>query len=148
MENNKVLAQQFGILKQIMEINASDVSQEDSLISSPSNGNSVNWLVGHMIVVRDTIIKTVGGETIADEKMHQLYDRGKPNITVENAMNIKTLLDMYYEGSGKIIAGLNEKELTEEKDIELLATLSFHESYHAGQIGLFRRLMGKEPKIK
>ena len=148
MENNKVLAQQFGVLKQVMALNASDVSQDDSLISSPSNGNSVNWLVGHMIAVRDVIIKILGGEPLADEKTHSLYDRGKTNVTKENAMNINELLEIYYKGSDEIISRLSEKELTEEKDIETIATLSFHESYHAGQIGLFRRIMGKEPKIK
>jgi uncharacterized damage-inducible protein DinB len=31
---------------------------------------------------------------------------------------------------------------------ELLAFLQFHEAYHCGQIGLLRRIAGKEGKIK
>ncbi|MBN8571582.1 MAG: hypothetical protein J0M18_18310, partial [Ignavibacteria bacterium] len=85
MENNKVLATQFTFLKRVMALNASDVSQKDSLISSPSSGNSVNWIVGHMIAVRDAILQALGAEKMASEEMEKLYNRGTPNVTSENA---------------------------------------------------------------
>lgn len=148
MKNNEVLATQFTFLKRVMALNASDVSQEDSLISSPSSGNSVNWIVGHMIAVRDAILQALGAEKMASEEMEKLYNRGTPNVTAENAMDINKLIEMYNTGSDEIIKRLTENELIDKEAIETLAVLSFHESYHAGQIGLFRRLMGKEPKIK
>jgi len=148
MENNKVLATQFTFLKRVMALNASDVSQKDSLISSPSSGNSVNWIVGHMIAVRDAILQALGAEKMASEEMEKLYNRGTPNVTSENAMDINKLIEMYNTGSDEIIKRLTENELTDKEAIETIAILSFHEAYHTGQIGLFRRLMGKEPKIK
>ncbi len=145
---NSIFTNQLGTLKRVMAINASDITHEDSLVSSPQNGNSVNWIVGHMIAIRDAMRGAMGLKAATSKEMLDIYDRGTVNITKENAMKFEDLLKIYYDGTDEMLKHLAENELTDEEKIQTIATLTFHESYHAGQIGLFRRLMGKEPKIK
>jgi hypothetical protein len=145
---NSILSNQLATLKRVMEINASDITHEDSLISSPQDGNSVNWITGHMIVIRDFMREAMGLKAAVSKEMKDIYDRGTANVTKENAMKFEDLLKIYYDGTDEMLKQLEAAELTDEEKIKTISTLVFHESYHAGQIGLFRRIMGKEPKIK
>ena len=145
---NSIFSQQLQFLKRVMGMNIEDVSQEDSLITSSNDGNSANWVIGHMIVVREGMRKALGLPAIADEAMVNLYDRGKSNVTKETAYKLEDLLEMYYRGSDEMIKRLESDEVKEQEAINTMTVLLFHEAYHAGQIGLFRRVMGKDSKIK
>ena len=145
---NSIFSQQLKFLKHVVGLNTGEVSHEDSLTSAPNNGNSPNWVIGHMIVIRDKMRSALGLEAIADEKMLNTYDRGKQNVTKETAYKLEDLLEMYNRGSDEMIQRLEGDEVTDKEAIDTMTVLLFHESYHAGQLGLFRRIMGKEPKIK
>lgn len=145
---NSIFTSQLSFLKRVMELNASDITHEESLISSPQSGNSVNWLIGHMIVVRDNMLRAAGLQPLAGEKMEQLYNRGTQNVTKENAMPLEDLINLYYKGTEKMFKRLEGEEIAGEENVQSIAGLIFHECYHSGQIGLFRRLIGKEPKLR
>lgn len=145
---NQIFSSQLSFLKRVMELNASDITHEESLISSPQSGNSVNWIIGHIIVVRDYMLKAMELEPLANEEMEKLYNRGTPNITKDNAMPLEDLIKMYYKGTDNMFKRLEGEEIAGEESVKSIAGLIFHECYHSGQIGLFRRLIGKEPKLK
>lgn len=145
---NSIFSQQLQFLKRVMGMNIEDVTQEDSMVTSPNSGNSVNWIIGHMIVVRDGMREALGLKPIADETMIERYQRGAQNVTAETAYKLEDLLEMYYRGTDEMVKHLEGDEVTNKEAVETMTVLLFHEAYHAGQIGLFRRLMGKEPKIK
>lgn len=145
---NSIFSKQLQFLKHVVNLNLGEVSQEDSLITAPNGGNSVNWLLGHMIEVRDGMRKSLGLDPIADEAMINLYKRGTENITAEKAFKLEDLLEKYNSGSDEMIKRLEGDEVTNGESIDTITVLLFHEAYHAGQIGLFRRIMGKDSKIK
>ena len=145
---NSIFSQQLQFLKRVMGMNTEEVSQEDSMVTSPNNGNSVNWIIGHMIVVRDGMREALGLKPIADETMKERYQRGSQNVTQETAYKLEDLIEMYYRGTDEMVARLEGDEVKDKEAVETVTVLLFHEAYHAGQIGLFRRLMGKDSKIK
>lgn len=146
--SNSIFSQQLSFLKHVTGLNTTDVSQEDSLISAPNGGNSANWVLGHMIVIRDTMRKALGLEAIASEAMKDAYDRGKKNVTSETAFKLVDLFEMYNRGTDEMIKRLDGDELKDQEALDIMTVLLFHEAYHAGQLGLFRRIMGKDSKIK
>ncbi len=145
---NSIFSQQLQFLKRVMGMNTEDVSQEDSLIVAPNGGNSANWIIGHMIVVRDGMREAMGLAPLADEAMIELYKRGTPNIKKENSHQLEELLKMYYSGTDEMVKRLEGDEVKDKEAVETITVLLFHEAYHAGQIGLFRRIIGKDSKIK
>lgn len=145
---NSIFSKQLQFLKHVVNLNLGEVSQEDSLITAPNGGNSANWIIGHMIVVRDGMRKALGLEPIADEAIINLYQRGTENISAEKANKLEDLLGMYNRGSDEMIKRLEGEEVKDHESVDTMTVLLFHEAYHAGQIGLFRRLMGKDSKIK
>lgn len=145
---NSIFSQQLQFLKYVIQLNLGEVSHEDSLTTAPNNGNSVNWLLGHIIVVRDGMRKSLGLTPIANEAMINLYQRGTPNIIGEKAFNLNELIEMYNRGTDDMVSRLEGNEITDKEAVDTMAVLLFHEAYHAGQIGLFRRIMGKDSKIK
>lgn len=145
---NSIFSQQLRFLKHVVGLNSGEVSHEDSLISAPNGGNSTNWVLGHMIVIRDGMRKALGLDAIADEKMKDTYDRGKENVSSDSAYKLEDLLEMYNRGSDEMMKRLEGDEVKEQEAIDTMTVLLFHEAYHAGQLGLFRRIMGKDSKIK
>lgn len=145
---NSIFLKQLQFLKYVVNLNLGEVSHEDSLTTAPNGGNSVNWLLGHMIEVRDGMRKALGLEPIADEAMINLYKRGTENITADKAFKLEDLLEKYNSSSDEMIKRLEGDEVKDEEAINTMTVLLFHEAYHAGQIGLFRRIMGKDSKIK
>jgi hypothetical protein len=145
---NSIFSKQLQFLKYVVNLNLEEVSHEESLTTAPNSGNSVNWIVGHMIVVRDGMRKALGLEPIANETLINLYQRGTENITADKAIKVEDLLGMYNKGSDEMIKHLEGVEIKDVEALDTMTVLLFHEAYHAGQIGLFRRIMGKDSKIK
>ena len=113
-----------------------------------AGGNCINVVMGHIVVTRDTLLESFGFEGMCDEKMKNVYAQGAPPIKAEDATDINKLLKMYNESQEKVMKVIPQTDLSgdEEKKKNLLG-LAFHEAYHAGQIGILRRVIGKEGKI-
>jgi len=129
--------------------NLEDITHKESLKTSQAGGNCINMVMGHIVSTRDTLLELFGYEGMCDEKMKHVYAQGAPLIMAEEATDINKLLKMYNESQEKIIKALPQTDLggDEEKTKNLLG-LAFHEAYHAGQIGILRRVIGKEGMIK
>lgn len=128
--------------------NLESVSHEESLINPPKGGNCINMVLGHIVTARDSLLKTFGFEEMCDEKTGKMYAQKAPPLEVENAIDINELLRMYNESQEKIMNVLPQQNLSgEEEKIKNIVGLAFHEAYHAGQIGILRRVIGKEGLI-
>ncbi|MBK8981213.1 MAG: hypothetical protein IPM38_02565 [Ignavibacteria bacterium] len=97
---------------------------------------------------RDQILEILGLEKQLDDETGKKYMKGSGPINQEEAEDIKKLLSFFTESQEKIIRVLSEKDLTNDKETrKSIAGLGFHESYHLGQIGLLRKLLGKRSKV-
>ncbi len=133
----------------VINENLKDVSHRDSLISSPAGGNCMNMVLGHIVVTRDSLLESLGIKPVCDEKMNNLYSQGAPPIKEEDAIDKDELLKLFNESQEKIMKILPDADISTDKEkLKNITGLSFHEAYHAGQLGVIRRIAGKEGALK
>lgn len=130
-------------------MNTDGLSEEDALMQPTNGGNSLNWVLGHIIATRDDILKILDQKPLWDEQTVSLYKRGSfPGSDPTEIVSLSRLLEDFESSQKHLISALENIDSGDEKTIEKLAGLSFHESYHVGQTGLLRRIAGKDGVIK
>lgn len=132
----------------VLNRNLKDITHAESLVTPAQGGNSINWILGHIIVSRDDIRELIGLDKLCGDEM-KMYHRGAENVDPGELVEFKRLLDMYNEGQKMIEDKLKEIDLRDDNEKYRMVTfLAFHESYHTGQTGILRRIIGKEGAIK
>jgi uncharacterized damage-inducible protein DinB len=142
--------------------NVADVSHEESLRAPAGGGNSMNWILGHVVYSRSAIARALGGDVLLPKEQAQVYERGAAALTGESAVlpfsELLALYDRYQEDHlarlaridgaalAREVPGLFRPEVPEPVGV-LLSSLVFHEAYHVGQLGLVRRSIGKPGAI-
>jgi hypothetical protein len=136
------------------------LSHADSLIQTPYNINSLNWVLGHITVNRDNVFRALGAQPLLTEAQTQRYIRNSEPVRQDGAdiLRLEELLELLERGQAMIE---NEfKKLTPEsleREIEIgernitlgsrLFGLYFHDTYHTGQTDLLRQVAGTNDKI-
>jgi hypothetical protein len=154
--DSEFLATLFGLNLQVLKINTQGLTHEDSLIQPSPAGNCLNWVLGHLTATRNQVLKLLGEQPIWDEATTAMYIRGsKPMTDGSKALRLERILGDLERSQEALIAGL--VRLTpdalaapgEQGTLaDRIAMLHFHEAYHTGQVGLLRRLAGKEGMIR
>lgn len=146
---NYALVQQLDLIKRSIHMNLEGISNEESCKSAPG-GNSMNWIMGHLIANTEAIFASAGiKDEIKDIKKYDaLYDRGTENVNCDNAIHLSELLDVYDTLHDKLMKHLEEYEFPNDDDHRIVARLVFHEAYHDGQLGTLRRVIGKDSALK
>jgi hypothetical protein len=125
--------------------NLDGISQEESLIEIP-NVNSINWIAGHILVSRNNLFRQIGLKDFVGNNVHEIYDRGTKLSDNNTALDLDKIKNLFDESQ---ISILNElQNLNDLKKLDELAFFSFHESYHIGQLGIIRKLIGKPGAIQ
>ncbi len=150
----------YGAIKR----NLDDVTNDESLVQPPGAGNCLNWVLGHIVAARNTALKLAGAAPVVDEGVVAQYRRGseplKPDEKVSDLATLRGLLSDTQHRLVPALAAISDDALTQSVPEQLrrppltgsvadaLIRLHYHEGYHNGQIGLLRRLAGKEGAIK
>ncbi|MBU0741199.1 DinB family protein [bacterium] len=159
----QTLAIQFNYTAWVFNKTLAGVTHQDSLVQPAPAGNCLNWVAGHLAASRMGMLELLGQETVWDATWRERYRRGSaPVAGGDDAAAFDGIVRAFNASQGGIVAGL--PALTEDRLDEpapfspgndetetvgsLLAGLAFHESYHCGQLGLLRRLLGKDGVIK
>lgn len=156
----EVLTGQLGFCQYATRVNTDGITDEESLVRPQPGGNSANWILGHITSVRQGVVNRLGDALPVDERLKQ-YRRGSEG-DVAQPIPFHELVALYDRLHPLLIArlqNLTEAELVAKSpmptpagpDASLGAALSslvFHESYHVGQLGVARRLLGKSCAIK
>ena len=136
-------------------LNARDLTHEQSLLAPHPGGNCANWVIGHIVTNRGYMLEMLGEKPIWEEKATEPYQRGSKEITAKDAKPFPEVLEALDRSQERLLQGLarlDDKALGAPESKETLggklAFLQFHEAYHAGQLGLLRRMCGKEGAIK
>jgi hypothetical protein len=145
----------------VVKLNIAGLTQEESLVQ-PTAGNCANWVLGHILGTYCGVAPLLGQEPVMSKETLKRYDRGAPPLTdAADAMDFQDLaaaLDEAVRRFDEGLAGLTPEVLDRpmpnsptknpnETVRSLLSTVSFHQAYHAGQLGLLRRIAGKEGAI-
>lgn len=145
----------FGMNDYFLNAVTEGVSHEESLVPPQPAGNCLNWVVGHIVFYRNSALALLGQPAVWGEGEGGCYERGsKPIKAGDNVLRLEKLLEAYKLSQERLNAGLarlTPSELAREEEGATLAdSLSkwhFHEAYHLGQLGILRRLLGKEGAV-
>jgi uncharacterized damage-inducible protein DinB len=154
--NGEALALLFSYTDRVLHMNLEGISHQDSLIQPEPGGNCINWVLGHIVSYRNQALKLLGEAPLRDDEELSAYARGSEPISDDaRARPLEEMLadfDRSQERIAERLGRMSEEELAAPAKRgtvgQTLGFLHFHEAYHVGQIGLLRRLIGKEGVIK
>jgi len=159
MTGASMLAHQLRVLHVVAARNVEGMSQVDSLAQPTGGGNCANWILGHLVNVHNELARVLGIAPVWESP--ELERAGPEPITsAEGAIPWNTLVDRFAASEDRFAEALDA--LTDEQLAEvipsdafgdtprgiLLATVLFHQAYHAGQLATARRAAGREGAIK
>ncbi len=156
------LAKMYEFSYAAMNRNLQELSNEDSLVLPEAGGNCLNWVLGHVVAARGTVLMLAGTPpTMTGERLAP-YRRGSHPEGTDDFVDLATLLSWLDDTQKQLIpalAALSEEDLNRPVPEDqrrppltgsvgdALIRLYYHEGYHNGQIGLLRRLAGKPGAI-
>jgi hypothetical protein len=137
-------------------VNARDLTHEESLLGPKPGGNCANWVLGHIVQNRGAILELLGEQPVWNASDGDPYKRGSAPIAGgATAKPFPEILEALDRSQERLLAGLSrmrDSDLgsadTKGSAAAKLAGLQFHEAYHAGQLGLLRRIAGKKGAIQ
>ncbi|MFK7805659.1 MAG: DinB family protein [Anaerolineae bacterium] len=137
---------------------ADGLSHEDSLLQLPFRGNCFNWIIGHILVSRESALNLLGLPGNWTEEITARYKFDSEPVTSADDPDILTFEQLLadYEKTQKLIedgfAEISDLQLAEKDEngrsvAERLLFIAWHEGYHVGQTEYLRQLAGKDDKI-
>jgi uncharacterized damage-inducible protein DinB len=146
----------FDIHQWIFAQHAAGITHEESCRTFAGGGNSLNWVLGHIAVSRDNALALLDEPRLWTPQETAPYAQGGAGPAGPADARALSEILAALERSHAILKGRLETTSAADLDRPLeketlgarLAFLQFHESYHAGQVGLLRRLLGKEGVIR
>lgn len=159
----KELSNLFRVSHYAISVNLEGFTHEQGLIQPPGAGNCANWVLGHIVASRNGVLRLLGEEPALHAAVAERYKRGSAPIGHDrDAAPLDLLVRALDLSQERILAALGRiRELDLNKPAAApgsqtgdtsvggqLSFLHFHESYHSGQLGLLRRLVGKEGAIR
>ncbi|HEU4800079.1 MAG TPA: DinB family protein [Gemmatimonadales bacterium] len=147
----------------VVQANVAGITHDESLVQPQPGGNCLNFILGHLVATYDGALSMVGQEPVLPQEEISRYNRGSEPVTDSGeAIDFGRLLSAWDEASRRFDAGLatvspefldqkagfSPSGNPDETNRSLLATIAFHQAYHAGQTALSRRLVGKPGAIK
>lgn len=153
---------QARVVRRVVAMNLDGVTHEDSIVAPTPAGNSINWVVGHLLFTYNSLLPLLNAEAVADGAMLDVYARGAETMTDFGlAIRLDELCALWETAAHRITAALDAFDplrLDDKAAVSptgnpdetmgsLIAFILFHQAYHAGQLGLLRRLLAKPRAI-
>jgi uncharacterized damage-inducible protein DinB len=147
----KLLTRNLGVLKS----NLAGMTEAQSLIPFTEGGSNFNWLLHHVIIYRDVMLRTLGQDGMWPEDKRRAYGKGSDTITAEQAKPLAELvaiLEASQERLEQALSSVSEEQWDTlrpdgRSNGELIEFLIWHETYHMGQGSFYRRLAGLKSAI-
>ena len=156
----QVLVFQFGVGAFVLERNLADVTNDESFRPPNPSGNTMNWIVGHVVRTRNQALGLLGEKPPFEDEDFAAYGAGGSNgrktLTLDELKRrfdtLGPILDSALKRSSpnqlSATAPFSPTANPNETVGTLLASIAFHEAYHLGQTGLSRRLLGKPGALR
>ena len=130
-----------------------DVRPEDWFRKPGDDSNHLMWLLGHVVVHRGLVLKTLGGQW--DSSWAPLFARGTQRVDDAEYPSVEEMNAAWSQISEQLKTALREppedvltkpaSEGSPSFDKKLsgsVAFLAFHDAYHAGQVSFLRKWLG------
>lgn len=156
----QLMAEAYGRNVGIIQRQVEGLAHAESLLQPPFRGNCLNWVLGHILDSRNTILRVLDAEPALDPAIAARYARGSEPVLgdepgIAPLEELLRALERSQERLAGKLAGLSAADFEREMQFftrtmprsELLFFLYFHECYHTGQTEQLRQLAGKNDKI-
>ncbi len=156
----ETLASQFAFAHGAALRNLDGIADAEAEQFPMPGGNSMNWIAGHLVAVRQRFLSAFGPAAFLSPEAAGYYARGakpsgKPPLSLTE---LRAAMQQSQDALQTFIAGAGEETLgnpapfspandPKETVQSLLTKFVIHDSYHSGQLGISRRLLGKEGAI-
>ena len=150
------LKAQFDLQTRLFNNATEGITEDESGARKSEHINNMKWIAGHLLNTRLGNLSKVAGLT-PDESYHAQFGRGNsydPNATYPPIDEIKAKWEATAAGISNGISNIPEEVLATKSPVQtpiaddtmlgLAAFLVSHESYHIGQLGMLRKMRGKE----
>lgn len=159
----EVFRHQAEMVDNVVRRNVDGITHAESLVQPRPAGNCLNWVVGHLLWTYDYNLPMLRQEPVAGRDALKRYARGaSPLRDPADAMGFDELMSAWDEAAARTEAGLtgltaealdrpapfSPDEDPDETVRSLLIGILFHQAYHAGQLGVLRRIVGKDGAIR
>ena len=157
------LAKMFEFSYGAIKRNLQDLTHQESVTKPEGGGNCLNWVLGHVVVTRNAILQLAGGTPVLTGENAAVYQRGSSGDDGDRFLDLATLRGLLDDSQQQLIPALavmpdealagpvpepyRRPPLTGSLG-DALTRLHYHEGYHNGQMGLLRRMAGKEGAIR
>lgn len=143
--------------------NLAGLSEDDGLNQPAPAGNCINWVAGHIVQSRGAALQVLGQALPFVADKYDRYRRGtEPIVAGAGTVPLSEMVNDFAATEAALQAGIlaltpqvlaskapfSPGNNDQETVGSLLAGLVFHESYHAGQLGVLRRLAGSPGVVK
>jgi len=162
---NTIFTEQFKFTFGSVVLNTEDITDEEALVFPAGDANCMNWIVGHIIDARNQLLTLLKEQPVWDNEEFDYYARGaNPKQSLKLFLPFTRLIEYFKSSYERVAEGIKNATSDQLDNIftislkdgttinhtllEWLTVFSFHESYHTGQTGMLRRVLGKEGKIK
>ena len=161
MISPEYLASAYARNVQIIKQQTDGLSHADSLVQLPFRANCMNWVVGHLVTNRNSVLKLLGAELALEAERAARYAYESEPITGDGPgvlplEELLAILECAQERLTSLLATITPDELNRQVVVfgdrpmtvgEWLLFFFFHDSYHTGQTEILRQAVGKNDKI-
>jgi len=142
----------------IIQQQTKDLTHSDSVLQLPFRGNSMNWILGHIMASRNKMLAVFDEPPALEAAQADRYQRDSEPVThADDAVSFEILLAAVDDSQKRIVAALKQATIedlsviyNEEHNFTVgdrLEFLHWHETYHVGQLEILRQLAGMDDKI-
>jgi sirohydrochlorin ferrochelatase len=144
----------------LMKKQTDGLTHDDSLLQPPFRSNCLNWVLGHILVSRNTCLSLLGQPMLWSEAERARYKRGsEPIIGNAQALRLDKLLadldesqrliqDALEQISPEGLAAAAGEDEDDDRNLgQRLAGVHWHETYHTGQLEILRQLAGTNDAV-
>ncbi len=158
-----VMRLQTRMVQRVARLQLEGLTQAECLLQPSPGGNCLNWVVGHVLAIYGQMLPVLDQLPVLPPEILARYHRGSAPITQDaEALDVAALMKALDESCQRFDAGLavltreridapapfSPSGNPDETVGSLLTTICWHQAYHAGQMGLLRRLASKTGAIK
>jgi hypothetical protein len=158
----ELLRRQGRTVSFVIRANVDGLTHADSLVQPEPAGSCLNWVMGHLLWAYNGLLPLLGQEPPMPKEALERYARGQPPITdPAEALQFSRITAAWDQAVERVDAGLAGLTLAaldqlapgspsgdpNETVRTLLATVMFHQAYHAGQTAVLRRIAGRAGAI-
>jgi len=160
MDGKDALKLQYGFFYRIAKANLDGITAAQSVEQPRPGGNCANWILGHVVGAHNHVMRLAKQEPVWEDPSLERAS-ADPITSADEAIDWDTMVSRLLASESRLMAGL---EALSEEDLDqggfedpfgnetsrgqLLNFLALHQNYHAGQLGMSRRLVGLDGAIR